>query len=65
MIVDEITRDDVITVLEHVQATCALNDDFGHKCPYADHDNCSGCVLAHIPKFWQIDKIGGDQDEIN
>lgn len=30
---------------------------------YADHDNCSGCVLAHIPKFWQVDKIGGEENE--
>lgn len=60
MIIDDITRDDIITVLEHVQATCALNNDYCLSCPYADHDNYNDCVLAHAPYRWQLDRIGGD-----
>ena len=60
MIIDDITRDDVISVLEHVQATCACNGDYCRSCPYADHDNT--CVLAHVPERWQLDQIGGDAE---
>ena len=60
MIIDDITRDDIITVLEHVQATCALNDDCCRSCPYADHYNV--CVLDHVPERWKLDQIGGDAE---
>ena len=63
MIVDEITRDDVITVLDHVQATCALNNDYCQSCPYADHDNHNDCCIASAPFVWNLNKIGGDYDE--
>lgn len=62
MIIDDITRDDVISVLEHVQATCALNDDYCMRCPYAISDDYNSCALSHIPERWQLDKIGGDAE---
>lgn len=63
MIIDDSNLDDVITILEHVQATCALNNDFCQSCPFADHDNYNDCTLAHVPYLWALDKIGGDPDE--
>lgn len=63
MIVDEITRDDVIAVLDHVQATCALNNDYCQSCPYADHDDHNACCIGSAPYTWNLDKIGGDNDE--
>lgn len=65
MIIDDVTRDDVLTVLEHVQAKCALNDDYCMSCPYANHDNYNSCAFSHIPERWQLDQIGkdGDQDD--
>lgn len=63
MIIDEISRDDVLIVLDHVKTTCALNNDYCQSCPYADHDNHNDCTLAHVPYLWALDKIGGDQNE--
>ena len=63
MIIDDITRGDIITVLDHVKTTCALNDDYCKSCPYADSNNYNDCTLAHVPYMWQLDQIGGDQDD--
>ena len=62
MIIDEITRDDVMMVLEHVAATCALKDDCVN-CPYIN-GNLRSCALAHLPHRWELDQIGkeGDSD---
>ena len=60
MIIDEITQDDVITVLEHVQATCACRS-YCEGCTY--HIPGEGCSLAHLPERWQLDQIGGDADD--
>ena len=60
MIIDEITQDDVMMVLEHVQATCALKGDCS-GCRYAGEMNA--CVLAHLPERWKLDQIGGDEDD--
>lgn len=66
MIIDEITRDDVFTVLEHVQATCAVKS-YCVGCNY--HIPGDGCALAYLPERWQIDDLikkirnGGDADD--
>lgn len=63
MIIEEITPDDIITVLEHVQATC-----FVRSCC----DGClfhipgDGCALAHLPERWRINELirkVGDADD--
>lgn len=61
MIIDDITRDDVISVLEHVQATCACRS-YCEGCRY--HIPGEGCSLAHLPERWQLDQIGGDSDDV-
>lgn len=60
MIIDDITRDDMITVLEHVQATCACR-----VCCYGClfHIPGEGCALAHLPERWKLHDMilkGGD-----
>ena len=60
MIIDDITQDDVITILEHVQATCACRISCD-GCNY--NTRGEGCALAHLPERWQLDKIGGDADD--
>ena len=60
MIVDDLTRDDVLYVLEHVQATCALRVGCD-GCSY--YIGCIGCALAHLPVRWELDQIGGDADD--
>lgn len=51
MIIDEITHDDMITVLEHVQATCACRSCC-EGCRF--HIPGEGCALAHLPERWQL-----------
>lgn len=61
MIIDDITMEDVIAVLEHVQSVCALMclcDGCRFSIPG------EGCSLAHLPERWQLDQIGGDQNDI-
>ena len=62
MIIDEITRDDVMMVLEHVQATCACRNNC-EGCAYYITDE--GCSLAHLPERWRLNQIGkeGDADD--
>lgn len=62
MIIDDIDRDDVITVLEFVQSTCACRS-YCVCCIF--HIQGEGCSLAHLPERWQLDQIGkgGDQDD--
>lgn len=54
MIIDDITRDDVILVFEHVQATCACRSCCD-GCIY--HIPGDGCSLAHLPERWMIDDL--------
>jgi len=60
MIIDELTLDDVMMVLEHVQSACAVKADCV-GCRYTGELNA--CVLAHLPERWKLDQIGkgGDQ----
>lgn len=62
MIIDEITRDDVITVLEHVQATCMCREDC-LGCQYNIFG--LGCAFAYLPERWELDQIRkeGDQND--
>mgnify|MGYP006932839723 CR=1 FL=1 len=63
MIIDEITPDDIITVLEHVQATCAVRS-YCDGCRYLMRGD--GCALAHLPERWKLDDIirkVGDEDD--
>ncbi len=61
MIIDELTNDDIIIVLEHVQATCACRS-YCNDCRF--YIPGEGCALAHLPERWQLDDLirkGGDQ----
>lgn len=62
MIIGELAHDDVLIVLEHVQATCACREYCGGCRFYIPED---GCALAHLPERWQLDHIGkgGDLDD--
>lgn len=63
MIIDDITRDDVMMVLEHVQATCALKS-YCEGCPYRIPG--VGCAFAHLPERWQLNELirkVGDEDD--
>ena len=59
MIVDEITRGDVMMVLEHVQATCVCRS-YCEGCPY--HILGEGCSLAHLPERWRLNQIVKESD---
>ena len=62
MIIDELTHDDIVQVIEHLQAACACREDC-IDCPYAD--DYGNCTIKHIPAEWRPEAIRkvGDQDD--
>lgn len=65
MIIVDINRDEVISVLEHLYAVCACRLDC-IDCPYAD--DYLNCTIQGIPEEWRlkaIKDIGGDADDPN
>lgn len=60
MIIDELSHDDVMMVLEHVQAICMCRSSC-EGCKYYIPDD--GCSLAHLPERWRLHDLkmkGGD-----
>ena len=62
MIIDELTHDDILYVIEHLQAYCAFREDCD-GCHYADY--FGSCTIKSIPAEWRPEAImkGGDNNE--
>lgn len=54
MIVDELTNDDILYIIECLKAHCACREDC-IGCHYAD--DYGACTLRHIPAEWRPEAI--------
>lgn len=54
MLIDDITHDDIIYVIEHIHSFCACREDC-IDCPYAD--DYVVCTLRSIPAEWRPEAI--------
>ena len=62
MIIDELTHDDIVQVIEHLHDACACREDCS-GCHYADE--ILVCTLRSIPAEWRPEAIrkAGDQND--
>lgn len=59
MIIDDLTRDDIIYVIEHIHDFCACREDC-INCPYSD---CiCVCTLRGIPAEWRPEAINKNEN---
>lgn len=62
MIIDDLTHDDILYIIEHLHDACASRVEC-KGCYYADkHDECT---LCSIPEEWRLNAImkEGDPDD--
>ena len=61
MIIDELTHEDIMQTIEHLQAYCACRENCT-DCHYGDE---FGCALKCIPAKWRPEAIKerGDQND--
>ena len=65
MIIDELTHDDIMHVIEHLHDYCASRE-YCSGCFYAN--DYEQCILKHIPAEWSPGSIkyrleGGEHDD--
>lgn len=54
MIIDDLTHDDILYVIEHLHDVCACRKDC-IGCYYADEKD--ECTLCSIPEEWRLNAI--------
>lgn len=59
MIIDDLTHDDILYVLEHLHDVCASREDCD-GCYYANEHN--ECTLKYIPLEWRLNEIRKEGD---
>lgn len=59
MIIEDLTHDDILYVIEHLQSVCACREDCA-GCFYAD--DYGACTLRMIPAEWRPEAIKGRGD---
>lgn len=66
MIIDDLTYDDIIYVLEHLHSVCSCRDAC-NGCHYAYNEKIAKvtrhqCALNGIPAEWNVDLLGKEGD---